>query len=82
MQIINEEYGSQLEQIIEEAKASGGVDVTGDGRCDSPGHSALFGLYSLMDAKTRKILTAHVLTVKEETSVFVVDRGSSVMSRM
>ena len=72
MQIINEQYESQLEQIIEEAKASGGVDVTGDGRCDSPGHSALFGLYSLMDAKTRKILTAHVLKVKKEASVFDV----------
>ena len=72
LQLINEQYESQLEQIMKAAKVSGEVNVTGDGRCDFPGHSALFGLFSLMDGKTRKILTAHVLKVREEASVFVV----------
>ena len=36
LQIINEQYQSQLEQIIKETKATGEVDVTGDGRCNSP----------------------------------------------
>ena len=40
------------------------VDVAGDGRCDSPGHNALFGMYSLMDVTSKKILTLHVLKVK------------------
>ena len=34
-------------------------------------HSALFGLYSLMDAKTRNILTTHVLKVRKEASHFI-----------
>ena len=40
------------------------VDVAGDARCDSPGHSAQFGMYSLMDVATNKILTLHVLKVR------------------
>ena len=40
------------------------VDVAGDERCDSPGHSAQFGMYSLMDVATNKILTLHVLKVR------------------
>lgn len=47
--------------MIESLK--GAVNVAGDGRCDSPGHSALFCLYSLMDTNTKKIISAHVLKV-------------------
>lgn len=39
------------------------VNVAGDGRCDSPGHNALFGLYSLMDTTTKKIVAATVIKV-------------------
>ena len=45
--MINEQYHSLLEQIINEAKVSGEVDVTGNGRCD---HSALFDLH--MDSQS------------------------------
>ena len=49
-------------------KQSGSVDVCGDGRCDSPGHSAKYGTYTLMDEKTNLIIEFSVVQVTEVTS--------------
>ena len=35
----------------------------GDGRCDSRGHSAKYGSYSLMDAEQNKILDSQLVQV-------------------
>ena len=35
----------------------------GDGRCDSSGHSANYGTYSLMDAEQNKILDSQLVQV-------------------
>ena len=37
----------------------------GDGRADSPGHCAKFGLYTLMDLKRNKIIEVQLVQVKE-----------------
>jgi len=42
------------------------LSLAGDGRCDSPGHSALFGTYSLMDTETGKIVCFELIKVLEE----------------
>ena len=39
------------------------VDVVGDGRCDSPGYSAKYGTYSLMDSTTNQIICFFVADV-------------------
>ena len=44
------------------------VDVCGDGRCDSPGHSAKYGTYTLMNEKTNLIIEFSVVQVTEEPS--------------
>ena len=48
-------------------KQSGSVDVCGDGRCDSPAHSAKYGTYTLMDEKTNLIIEFSVVQVTEVT---------------
>ena len=63
LQIIREQYYIQQSALLESLEGRA-VDVAGDGRCDSPGHNALFGMYSLMDVTSKKILTLHVLKVK------------------
>ena len=45
---------------------SGGVNLIGDGRSDSPGYNAKYGTYSMLDSSTNKILNfsvVHVSTV-------------------
>lgn len=39
------------------------LDVTGDGRFDTPGHSATYGLYTLMDTETSIILSSTLVKV-------------------
>ena len=39
------------------------VKLAGDGRCCSPGHTAKYGSYSLMDAETGHILCMHLIQV-------------------
>ena len=46
------------------------LHLSGDGRCDSPGYSAKYGTYSLMDSTTDLIL--------DYSLVQVTDVGSSV----
>ena len=42
---------------------TGPVKVNGDGRFDSPGHSALYFVYSFMDCDTSKILACELVKV-------------------
>ena len=40
------------------------VDIIGDGRCDSPGYSAKYGTYSVINSGTGHILDFHVSHVR------------------
>ena len=44
------------------------LHIGGDGRCCSPGHTAKFGSYSVMDLNTSKILDVQLVQVNEVTS--------------
>ena len=39
------------------------IEVNGDGRFDSPGHSALYGTYTMMDAGSSLIVASEVVKV-------------------
>ena len=50
--------------LIDEIKRNkSNVDLSGDARCDSPGYSAKYSTYSLMDTTTSRILHFHVTHV-------------------
>ena len=67
--IVHTNYVMQQEAVIEYLKGNK-LHLSGDGCCDSPGYSAKYGAYSLMDSATDLILDYNL--------VQVTDTGSSV----
>ena len=58
-------YKEQQSTLLNNIKAEGrDLILGGDGRCDSPGHSAKYaGSYSLMDVEQNKILDSQLVQV-------------------
>ena len=58
---MREVYSNSMTALHELVKEP--VALNGDGRFSSPGHSAMYGLYSLMDSKSSKVIAASLLKV-------------------
>ena len=57
-------YKDQQSTLLNNIKAEGReLILGGDGRCDSPGHSAKYGTYSLMDVEQNKIVDSQLVQV-------------------
>lgn len=41
----------------------GGLDLAGDGRSDSPGHSAKYGGYNIIEQRLNKVLDIQLVQV-------------------
>ena len=54
-------YTTQRELIFENIREENELHVTGDGRCDSPGYSAKYGTYTLMNSSNGQILDFRVI---------------------
>ena len=63
--VVNEFFLQNNRAVIEAAKLQGGVEVCGDRQCDSPGYSAKYGIYSILNKLTGKILAFRVVHVSE-----------------
>ena len=48
--------------------------LSGDGCCDSPGHNAKYGTYTMIDQHTDKIVDFHVVQVTEVSSSNAIER--------
>ena len=72
---INDFWQQHLEQVWNE-KAGKDIILSGDGRNDSPGHSAQYCTYTLADMQDRAILQMNVVDVREAAG------KSSNMERM
>lgn len=67
--VIDNVYKKQQKEIIETIKNKmKPVDLCGDGRSDSPGHSAKYGTYTLMDETSEKIIDFSLVQVSEVSS--------------
>ncbi|KAJ8250976.1 hypothetical protein GJAV_G00215770 [Gymnothorax javanicus] len=60
-------YTAKQEEILAEVEG-GKLILGGDGLADSPGHSARYGPYTLMDMKTKKIVEVQLVKSNEATS--------------
>ena len=66
--IVAQAWKINLASVIDALHQVGSIDLCGDGRCDSPGHSAKYGTYTLLDENTGKIPAFSVVQVTEVTS--------------
>lgn len=48
--------------------------LAGEGRCDSPGHNAKYGTYSLMEMTTEKIVDFSLVQVSEVANANFMDK--------
>ena len=63
-------YQQKQQELLAETRQRGGlVRAGGDGRCCTPGHTAKFGSYSLMDLSTNKILDIQLVQVMVQLQV-------------
>lgn len=63
LQIIREVYSRKMIEA-QQFLTGYSLNLHGDGRFDSPGHTALHGCYTLMDAETSLIVACQVMKVK------------------
>ena len=61
---INNIYIRKSKKVVEALKREEKVCLVGDGCCDSPGFSATYGTYTLMNEKTNKIMDFFIAHVR------------------
>lgn len=62
---INKVYCKEQEAILVRLVCSGPVNLSGDSRCDSPGYSAKYGTYTVMDPTRDEVVAFEVVHVSE-----------------
>ncbi|KAI0227842.1 hypothetical protein LSAT2_021668 [Lamellibrachia satsuma] len=63
--LVNEWTASQNQVLDELREIGGGLELSGDGRYDSPGHSAKYGGYTLMENRVNKVLDIQLVQSNE-----------------
>ena len=66
--VINKAWEDESRNQIDKLSSKEVVNLDGDGRCDSPGHCAKYGTYTLMDEDTGDVVAFEVVQVSEVTS--------------
>ena len=62
--VIIEEWRKQQALLFQKLQQmDGGLILAGDGRCDSPGHTAKFGSYSVIEQRIRRVLDVQLVQV-------------------
>ena len=67
-------YEKYQKKAIEECIATGNVLLAGDGRCDSPGFSAKYCTYSLMNSENNQVIDFEVINVAETGSSSTMEK--------
>lgn len=58
----------------------GGLVLGGDGRNDSPGHSAKYGSYTVMEGRLNKVI--HIELVQVQSFVMMMCRANSILGTL
>ena len=61
---VDQVYHQHQSDLLNAAKSEGtGLILGGDARCDSPGHSAKYSSYTLLDVQRNKIIHTELVQV-------------------
>ena len=63
--VVHKSWEEERERMVTEITEKNIVILAGDGRCDSPGHSAKYCTYTFLDAETGKVVDTTVVPVTE-----------------
>ena len=63
--VVQENYCRENNSILNQLKEQGSCRLSGDARCDSPGHNAKYSTYSFMDQTTNRIAVMIITHVTE-----------------
>ena len=66
--VVNEAWEAESQRQVDRLTSKEVVNLDGDGRCDSPGHSAKYGTYTLMDEDSGDVVAFNVVQVSEVSS--------------
>ena len=67
--LVIKEWRDQQKNLLDKmAQNKDGVILTGDGRCDSPGYSAKFGSYTVIEQQINRVLDFQLVQVSVEFS--------------
>lgn len=63
--VVNKTFIEKSAEIINDIKSRGVYTLSGDGRCDTPGHNAKYLTYSFLDRVTNKVIAFSLVQVTE-----------------
>ena len=66
--VVNEAWEAESQRQVDRLTSKEVVNLDGDGRCDSPGHCAKYGTYTLMDEDSGDVVAFNVVQVSEVSS--------------
>ena len=72
--VINDRWQQEKAAVLADLLDRNSVTLLGDGRCDSPGYSAKYGTYTMMDKESEKIVDFEVCHVKQSTSAQAMEK--------
>ena len=71
--VVNEVWEGEQNSVFNELN-NRELWLSGDGRCDSPGHNAKYGTYTMIDQSSNKIVDFHIVQVSEVTNSNAMER--------
>ena len=63
--VVNESWEAESQRQVDRLTSKEVVNLDGDGRCDSPGHCAKYGTYTLMDEDSGDVVAFNVVQVSK-----------------
>ena len=66
--VISDAWEAEKQRQLDILNAKDVVNLDGDARCDSPGHAAKYGTYTLMDDDSGDVVAFNVIQVSEVKS--------------